>query len=66
MTNPVEIQDRIFHVCEAFICKAFKGAAVVGYCKPLIAAQMDASDTPAGVEIFEKLNQKIIGTNCHF
>jgi len=22
-------------MCEAFICKAFKGAAVVDYCKPL-------------------------------
>jgi len=25
-----------FHVCKTFICKAFKGAAVIGYCKPLI------------------------------
>ena len=39
---------RIFHVCEAFICKAFKGAAVVDYCKPLITKQMGASNSPTG------------------
>lgn len=39
---------RKFHVYEAFICKAFKGTAVVDYCKPLITQQMSASNSPAG------------------
>ena len=36
----------MLHVYEEFICEAFKGAAVVGYCKPMITMQMDASDLP--------------------
>ncbi|MGD9232115.1 MAG: hypothetical protein PVJ20_14955, partial [Desulfobacterales bacterium] len=40
--------SRIFHGCEVFICKAFKGAAVVAYCKPLITRQMGASHSPKG------------------
>jgi hypothetical protein len=27
---------------------AFKGAAIVNYCKPLITQQMEASDSPEG------------------
>jgi hypothetical protein len=27
---------------------AFKGAAIVNYCKPLITQQMEASDSPIG------------------
>jgi hypothetical protein len=37
-----------FPESEAFICKAFKGAAIVCYCKPLITQQMEASGLPAG------------------
>jgi hypothetical protein len=33
---------------EAFICKAFKGAAKVNYCKPLLTPQMDGYDAPEG------------------
>jgi len=29
------VLTRTFHVCEAFICEAFKGATEVDYCKPL-------------------------------
>ena len=36
----------MLHESEAFICKAFKGAAIVYYCKPLITPQMDASGSP--------------------
>jgi len=39
---------RIFHKSEAFICKAFRGAAVVCYRKSLITQQMKASDLPEG------------------
>jgi hypothetical protein len=39
---------RIFHVFEVYICKAFKGAAVVDYCKALITKQMGVADTPIG------------------
>jgi hypothetical protein len=52
-------------VCEAFICKAFKGAAVAGYCKALITRQMGVLDSPEGWKRFEKLNKEIFGTNCH-
>ena len=38
----------IFNVCKAFICEAFKGTAVVDYCKPLITMQMGASHSPEG------------------
>jgi len=40
----------ILHVSEAFICKAFKGAAVADYCpaKAEITQQMGASGSPAG------------------
>jgi hypothetical protein len=38
----------IFHELEAFIGKAFKGAAVPGYRKPLITPPMGASGSPAG------------------
>ena len=34
---------RIFHASDALICKAFRGEAVVFYCKPLITQQMGAS-----------------------
>jgi len=33
---------------EAFICKTFKGAAIINYCKPLITQQMEVSGPPAG------------------
>jgi hypothetical protein len=36
------------HESEAFICKAWKGAAIVDYCKPLLTRQMEASDSPEG------------------
>jgi len=38
----------ILHESEAFICKAFKGAAIVHYCKPLITQQMEDSGSPEG------------------
>jgi hypothetical protein len=37
----------IFNELEAFIGQAFKGAAVLGYGKPLIAPPMGASGSPA-------------------
>ena len=40
----------ILRELEAFICKAFKGEAIVCYCEPLIipptAGQMEASGSP--------------------
>ncbi len=42
------ILTQIFHEFEVFICKAYKGTAVVDYCKPLITPQMGASDSPIG------------------
>ena len=39
---------RLFHEMEAFTCKAFKGAAIVDYCKPLITPQVEASGSPKG------------------
>jgi len=47
---------RIFHVCEAFICMALKGTAVVDYYKPLITWQMDVSDTPVGWKFLRNWN----------
>jgi len=41
---------RILHESEAFICKAFKGAAIVRYCKPLITQQMEAPGSPDPLE----------------
>jgi hypothetical protein len=38
----------ILHVSEAFICKAWKGAAIVNHCKPLLTPQMKVCDTPEG------------------
>jgi len=38
----------ILHESEAFICKAFKGKAIVAYADPLITQQMEASGSPAG------------------
>jgi hypothetical protein len=39
---------RKFYALEAFPGKAFKGFAVLGYCKPLITRYMEASGVPAG------------------
>jgi hypothetical protein len=39
---------RIFHESEAFIGKAFKGAAVLRYRKPLITPRVEASGSPDG------------------
>ncbi|MGD8612785.1 MAG: hypothetical protein PVJ44_06765 [Desulfobacterales bacterium] len=39
---------RLFHELEDFICKAFKGEAIVNYCSPLITQQMTASALPVG------------------
>jgi hypothetical protein len=39
---------RLFHELEAFIGKAFKGAAVLRYRKPLITPHMEASGSPDG------------------
>jgi hypothetical protein len=36
------------HESEAFICKAFKGAAIVVYAASLITQQMEASGSPNG------------------
>jgi hypothetical protein len=36
------------HESEAFICKALKSTAIVGYCKLLITLQMQASSSPDG------------------
>jgi hypothetical protein len=41
------------HEPEAFICKAFKGEAIVNYALALITQQMEASGLPAGVKINE-------------
>ena len=49
--------SRILHEFEAFICKAFKGTAVLMYRTPLITQQMDASGSPDWVKIFEKLGK---------
>ena len=38
----------ILHAPEAFICKAFKGEAIVNYGSALITQQMEASGSPAG------------------
>jgi hypothetical protein len=38
----------ILHESEAFICKAWKGAAIVDYCKSLLTQLMEASDSPEG------------------
>ncbi|HAY38841.1 MAG TPA: hypothetical protein DCY53_05535 [Desulfobacteraceae bacterium] len=51
-------------MCEAFICKAFKEAAIVSDCMPFITKQMGVSDTPM-VKIFEKLKKHVFDTNCH-
>ncbi len=44
----VERLTRIFHELEGFIGKAFKGAAVLRYRKPLITQHMEASGSPEG------------------
>jgi hypothetical protein len=38
----------ILHESEAFICKAFKGEAIVYYASFLITQQMEASGLPEG------------------
>jgi hypothetical protein len=38
----------MLHESEAFICKAAKGDAIVGYCKPFLTRQMGASGSPEG------------------
>jgi len=43
-----EAVTRLFHESEAFIGKAFKGAAVLRYCKPLITQHMEVSGAPDG------------------
>jgi hypothetical protein len=45
MTDGISLK---FHVLEVFIDKAFKGCAVLGYCKALITRYMQASRAPAG------------------
>ena len=40
---------RILRGLEAFICKAFKGEAIVIYASPLITQQMEASSSPCWV-----------------
>jgi len=50
----------MLHKSEAFICKAFKGEAIVDYCKPLITQQMKASDLPFGLKKDEKKINSII------
>jgi hypothetical protein len=44
---------RIFHAPDALICKAFMGAAVVFYCKPLITQQMSESGSAQRVKIIQ-------------
>ena len=39
----------ILNESEDFICKAFKGEAIVHYAEPLITPQMKASGSPAGL-----------------
>jgi hypothetical protein len=39
---------RILHESHSFICKAFRGAAVLGYGKPLITRQMSECGSPKG------------------
>jgi len=56
---------RIFHECEAFICKAFKGAAVVRLLQALDNAANGRLALARRVKIFEKLNKKIFATNYH-
>jgi len=43
-----EFYTRILHELEAFICKAFKGEAIVNYCDSLITQQVKASGSPFG------------------
>jgi len=38
--------DLILYKLEAFICKAFKGEAIVCYCEPLITLQIKVSGLP--------------------
>jgi hypothetical protein len=56
-SHKISVLTRIFHAADAFICKAFKGAAVVFYCKPLITQQRNASASALRVKIFQ-LNKK--------
>jgi len=44
----------ILHELEAFICKVFKGEAIVCYCEPLITQQMEISGSPFELKIDEK------------
>ncbi len=44
----------ILHELEAFICKAFKGDAIVSYREPLITQQMKASGSPEGWKLMRK------------
>jgi hypothetical protein len=46
--NTAGLVARLFHELEAFICKAFKGEAIVNYCSPLITQQMEAFGLPEG------------------
>jgi len=39
---------QVLHELEAFICKAFKGEAIVCYCESLITQQIKASGSPFG------------------
>ncbi len=51
---------RVFHAPDAFICKAFRGTAVVFfYCKPLITPQMGASGSAQRVKIFQLKKKKL-------
>ena len=45
---------------EVFICKAFKGTAIVVYCKPLLTPQMETSGLSAsgGLALWVKINER--------
>ncbi len=55
----------IFHAPEVFICKAFKDAAVVFYCKSLITQQMGTSGSACKVKSFQLLSISDWGTVCY-
>ena len=46
----------ILNELEVFICKAFKGEAIVNYASALITQQMEASSSPLYLQV--KINEK--------
>jgi hypothetical protein len=57
--------SRIFYAPDALICKAFRGEAVVFYCKPLITQQMGVSGSAQRGKIFQLKKKTVVGTRCN-